>query len=368
MPQKVLIVSHLFEPSVNAVIEHLDQMGVEWFRLNCEEFPLLSGGRTSLTSVSTEATIATPNGLLRAHEIGAVWFRRAAKPALPISLRQKDRDFARNECSSFLGGFFDLLDAHWMNDRDAERRASSKIHQLNVASSIGFCIPKTLVTNQTEQLKAFVDSVDGDVIFKPVSGYAPRGADFSSELQSRLPDGCLIEIESGDSDDAEIVFAQLLTPEKLVQISALQLSPVIFQEFIRKVSDVRVTIVGSEIFSCRIRSQDLPETQVDFRRMALLDSSEALVHEPHKLPPDVEGKCRLLMNRLGLLFGCIDLVETQAGDYVFLEVNPSGQWLWIEHRIGAQVSLAVARELARMASCRPTSRSSGRTYRCAAEL
>jgi glutathione synthase/RimK-type ligase-like ATP-grasp enzyme len=68
--------------------------------------------------------------------------------------------------------------------------------------------------------------------------------------------------------------------------------------------------------------------------------------EAHSLPGDVESSVRDLVRRLGLVYGAIDMRLTPDGRYVFLEVNPAGQWLFIEGRTGQPITSAVARTLA----------------------
>ena len=48
------------------------------------------------------------------------------------------------------------------------------------------------------------------------------------------------------------------------------------------------------------------------------------------------------MRRLGLLYGAIDLVETPDGRHVFLELNPSGEFFWLEQQPGLPISAALA--------------------------
>jgi glutathione synthase/RimK-type ligase-like ATP-grasp enzyme len=348
---KVLIVSHLFEPSVNTVIAHLERRGILWARLNCEEFPLFAAGRIEVSGGRSFAVIDTENGSIDTRDVSAVWFRRSTKAAVPKYLNQNDKDFVRNESNAFLNGALDLIDARWVNRREAERQASSKLYQLAAAVQAGLRIPKTVATNDPAAVRAFVASVDGRVLFKPVAGFAPRGADFSHHLAKHFGDRIEIEVEAHpDSDHTEVVFAQILTPEKLDRIDSLSLSPAIFQEYIEKAADIRVTIVGERIFSCRICSQRTEATAVDFRRMVLLDDADQVPHEAHRLPPEIAGKLLGLMQTLGLSFGCIDLVETIDGEYVFLEVNPSGQWMWIEQRLGLPISEALVDELTRPAA------------------
>jgi glutathione synthase/RimK-type ligase-like ATP-grasp enzyme len=52
------------------------------------------------------------------------------------------------------------------------------------------------------------------------------------------------------------------------------------------------------------------------------------------------------MRRLGLEYGAIDLRLTPDGEYVFFEVNPAGQFLFVEHACGLPISAALAARLA----------------------
>ena len=57
--------------------------------------------------------------------------------------------------------------------------------------------------------------------------------------------------------------------------------------------------------------------------------------DPIALPDAIARQCRAFVQRLGLVFGCFDLIVTPAGDYVFLEINQMGQFLWVEEENNA---------------------------------
>lgn len=115
--------------------------------------------------------------------------------------------------------------------------------------------------------------------------------------------------------------------------------PVIFQEYIAKKLELRITVVGSQVFACALYSQECPslEGRIDFR-----SNIHDIRHEPCQLPEEIERKCVLLVKELGLQFGCIDMIITPAGEYVFLEINPNGQWLWIQDRTKMPIAKAIA--------------------------
>jgi glutathione synthase/RimK-type ligase-like ATP-grasp enzyme len=273
----------------------------------------------------------------------SVWMRRWGYPAYPSSFDEFSTAFAFNEISSVISSLpIVLAKAKWVNDQASERSASNKIAQLNAARCLGFLIPPTLVTTDERCVKEFVDSV-GRVIFKPVSAFQPQFRKFNASAQAKFESNPEeIELSFGTKTENLIVFTQELTSEKSEWLEAIRWSPVIFQKRIDKTADIRVTIVGEQIFSCRIDSQIRPDTETDFRMMNL---SGLLPHELIDLPNKLEVAILSLMRNLGLTFGCLDLIQAKDGDYYFLEVNPAGQWLWIEQVTGAPISKAIAAEL-----------------------
>jgi glutathione synthase/RimK-type ligase-like ATP-grasp enzyme len=118
-------------------------------------------------------------------------------------------------------------------------------------------------------------------------------------------------------------------------------SPCLFQEYVPKAFELRVTVVRDRVFAAEIHSQALAATRHDWRRPELSD----VPHRPHELPEAIAGRCVCLVARLGLQFGAIDMIYTPSGEYVFLEINPNGQYGWIEDRTGMRISQAIAEAL-----------------------
>jgi glutathione synthase/RimK-type ligase-like ATP-grasp enzyme len=129
---------------------------------------------------------------------------------------------------------------------------------------------------------------------------------------------------------------RVLRAEELPLLDRVVLAPVIFQEFVPAEADVRVTVVGDNLFATAI----VPAPggyQLDYR-MDLAGAS----YLPTELPPEVADRIRALMQRLGLLYGALDLRRRADGSYVFLEINPAGEWLFVEERSGQPITEAVA--------------------------
>src|SRR5208282_439036 len=108
-----------------------------------------------------------------------------------------------------------------------------------------------------------------------------------------------------------------------------------------KEADIRVTVVGKVVFATEIQSQDYEETETDWRRGGHVE----LVYRAHELPREITEKCVCLVRKFGLRFGAIDLILDRKGLYWFLEINPNGQWAWIQNRTGQPIAQAIVNEL-----------------------
>jgi glutathione synthase/RimK-type ligase-like ATP-grasp enzyme len=130
-----------------------------------------------------------------------------------------------------------------------------------------------------------------------------------------------------------------LRPEDLNYLEQVRLGMHLFQERVDKVSDIRATVVGDQIFACEIASQDQGEL-LDWRLKSNLPMKEYIVSK------ELKQRCLLLMDKLGLTFGALDFCKTPDDRLIFLEVNPNGQYLWIEQALDMPISLELAKLLA----------------------
>jgi glutathione synthase/RimK-type ligase-like ATP-grasp enzyme len=179
---------------------------------------------------------------------------------------------------------------------------------------MGFLIPESLITNSPSAARAFIDKHEGRCAAKNV-GQGPL----------RPPPGKTLYTVNLARRAAS------LTPEV---VETVAYAPVLFQQYIEKAFELRVTCFGRRCITVRINSQEEPECVDDWRRFALLDDHTAeRIHRPFQLPPTVGDKCLALLEEWGLNFGCFDLVVTPDGDFVFLEVNVNGQFLWLDEAV-----------------------------------
>jgi glutathione synthase/RimK-type ligase-like ATP-grasp enzyme len=239
-----------------------------------------------------------------------VWWRR---PTMPRANREiwdgSVRSFVADEWRHMLYGSLYAAGCTIVNDPVAEARAAYKPYQLHLAGVVGLRTPLTCITNDVSRAAAFVDTIrsgGGNVVYKALT--SPR----YHMGETRLLDSPI-------------------DPEEL------ELAPVIFQEFVPKGVDVRVTIVGQQLFAAKVhtRYSGLVDWRVD---------PEA-TYEAFEIPPQIADDLVQLMETLGLRLGSFDLRVSASGDWFFLEVNPSGQFLFLEAACGWPISTCVARLL-----------------------
>lgn len=234
-----------------------------------------------------------------------VWLRRPVPPLLPDSLHPDDRLIANRENATFFRSLWHALanDAAWINSYPAHLAARSKVLQLNEAKKSGLVIPRTLISNDPEDIASFIDTnKPGQTIYK--SFFPARW---------ELTDG-----------GAAVLETTIIDTKSLPSDNALRLTPGIFQPYIEKAFEVRATFMGAHVVAIRLNSQSSKLGKTDYRASPI----DGLAPEPINLPLSVYQGCRELMHRLGIVFGCFDFIVTPDQDYIFLEVNEMGQFLW----------------------------------------
>ncbi|HVF21774.1 MAG TPA: hypothetical protein VM941_01810, partial [Pyrinomonadaceae bacterium] len=136
-----------------------------------------------------------------------------------------------------------------------------------------------------------------------------------------------------------VVFTNPVKPEDLADLSGLSLCPATFQELVPKSLEIRVTVVGQRVMSASVNSQVSARAAHDWRRDGL-----RMVRnwEIYQLPLEFEEKILRLMDYFSLNYGAIDVILTPDGKHVFLELNPSGEFFWLERTPGLPISEAMA--------------------------
>lgn len=295
MVQKIiLIVSNSEDAHADRVLERLGERGVPFCRLDSDRLITES----HIWRISAIPGISSHNSWL-IPEVEVVWYRKVYFPEGNDPIQS----FIRQESEGLLEAILSRYHhCRWINPRDRLAQARSKIVQLERAKTFGLRIPDTLLTTDQTMLKAFVDQHGGEIVAKP--------------LQSQV---------IGTGEGALVTGTRRLTPEHFA--AALTGAPCYAQERLRIKSEVRVIVFGNEVFAVR----QIPDRPVDdIKQLAL----KSIRHEPCTLEPVMVQKINALMASYGLAFGAIDLAIVDEDEPIFLELNPNGQWLWLQYVCG----------------------------------
>jgi glutathione synthase/RimK-type ligase-like ATP-grasp enzyme len=309
----VLVIAREDDAHTQAVLRHVRELGTEFLVADLSRFPRFSSLKVRYTCCGDRGF-----GLSfgeEAHDLGRFrsgWWRRPQHPRISEDIvPETHRLFATNEAAEALAGLWHALDIAWVNDPARDHVAHRKIFQLRQAQECGFTLPDTLITNDPDDARLFIDRRGyRNVVYKAFSA---------------------LEEEWRET--------RLLRPEELELLDHVRYAPLIFQEYVEAVHDVRITVVGDAIFAAAIHSQET-SYPVDFR----MDMDNAAISAVD-LPEPVADQIRALMRALGLSFGAIDMRLRPDGEYVFLEINPAGQWLFVEEATGQPIAMALARLL-----------------------
>lgn len=247
-------------------------------------------------------------------QVGPVWHRRPRVPQQVAHASPCDQDFLRGEWSLFQSNVFALAeassDALWVNRPEAAVRTENKLVQLDAARRCDVAFPATLVSNDPREVRRFLAH--------------HRSVVHKTFIPHTWKDGASGRLFS--------VAVTVLNAEADIDDASIALCPGIYQKYVEKVADLRVTMIGERFFAVRLRSVD-GGAFVDWRPHTLMAD---LLAETYVLPEAYARKLARLMRELGIVFGCIDLAEDADGALHFLEVNQSGQFLFVEDLLESQ--------------------------------
>jgi hypothetical protein len=240
--------------------------------------------------------------------IETVWHRRRFLPPVAAGLPIGDQQYFQREWTEMISGVFASLDRAWFVNDPHRQNAAVKPLQLRLAETLGLRIPDTLITNDPGTAAAFIDRHRGRVVHKTLA--PPRHR--------------FLPTKAWTESDREV-------------LDNLVLAPTIFQETVTDCRELRITVIGDRVFAAEFHpAVGLIDGRLDVQTP----------YHPHTLPHDVSRRLLALVRQLGLVFSTIDMKLTDDGEYVFLELNPMGQYLYVEILAGLPLTAAMAELLA----------------------
>jgi len=315
MSPQVLLITHA-DASVDAVRDALARRGLEPVVLVSDRFP-----------AEVRITIRADNALsirdgdqhVVVDRDAAVWYRRLRYSAGDPDLPREVAVAVQSSVKAFLKGVLASREGYVLHHKWRVEHVDAKPRQLSLAAAAGLDVPATISTTRADEARAFAARCGGAVITKMFSSFAVQGG--------------------------QVMMTTPLTSADLAELSDSELSlcPATFQERLRTEREYRVTVVGDKLFSASLSGAAMGEGAVDWRR----DGARVFKHwRPDPLPEAAAAGLLRLMARFGLDYGAADFIRTTDGRVVFLEVNPAGEFLWLDPLFEGKISEAIAALLA----------------------
>jgi ATP-GRASP peptide maturase of grasp-with-spasm system len=322
----VLILSSTSDQSTFDVIKWLDYFEVPWVKLDSSiKLNLI---RLDVNQGESSFVLETPTGeRINTNELTGFWYRRS-EFGLNYSaelLGLEEDELAKNiqqhlhyELSYLTKELHQLLSKK-SKISDLRFSEPGKLEMLEAAKQVGIAIPPTLLTTSKIEFLNFKEK-HGKVVSKAIQ----RSARFDlMENERRIEFLCYTE-EMSEEELPTYFF------------------PTLFQKKLAKVFELRIFYLNEKFYSMAIFSQEDQQTEVDFRNYNFEKPNRTV---PFLLPIDLQKKLIQLMKNLHLKSGSIDMVLTEEGDYVFLEVNPVGQFGMVSSPCNYELSKLIAETL-----------------------
>lgn len=236
-------------------------------------------------------------------DLDLIWWRRGyVSQQIPSDITNPaDIDLIANDFRyALLGLLSNEFRGVWISEPQATYQAQNKLIQLRVAQEVGFRTPQTLVSQDPQQIRQFCERLNNRVIAKVVKGT------IKAPVLTIMVSEALLKAEE-----------------------SLKICPAIYQECIPGTSHVRANCFGDAVYAALIESTDL-----DWRHNLTVPVSSI------DLPEDIKMRLRKVLNALGIKMGIFDLKFDEQGELVWLEVNPQGQFLFLEPLCNLHLSAA----------------------------
>lgn len=308
----VLILASRFDLSCDYVISQLRKRDCKYIRINSED---LSELKINLNPI--DATLTVISNDIKYYidkKLKSVYYRR------PVFLREYNvtnkelnEHFYKQQWASFIRNLMVFDESYWMNHPSSTYYAEHKAIQLQVASKIGFKIPQTEIGNFLDKNSSFL-STNKEFIIKGIDTILIRDGSLETFGYSEI-------INYQQIDNAN-----------------LSVAPITFQKLLSPKIDIRVTVIGEQVFAAKISLNHIPITG-DWRQ-----HKDNVLFERFNLPSEVQNQCINLLRKFNLNYGAIDLALVDE-TFFFLEINPTGEWAWLIKSADLPIDVAIANSL-----------------------
>ena len=312
---KILLNGRSNDPHIIGIVYELQKMNQDYVVL--DQFTTSDFFHITYQNGVSDGMIQIRNESILINDIKSVWNTSPLSVKIPEELLSEVKNFVKAEWTEGISSVWNSINAKWVNNPVSTLNAINRLKQLQLGTKVGLKTPKTVVTNNPNALKNFFYDCNEEIVAKTLH---------SSE---GLPEN-------------KMIFTTKISTQDLKRANELQCSPCMFQEYISKKTEFRVTVIGDTTRVAEIHSQKSEKTKHDWRQY---DDFDRTPYEISALPKDTEESLLKLMKAMNLEFGAADFIRTPHDEYVFLEINPNGRWWWIQELTGMNIAKDIAQHL-----------------------
>lgn len=315
----VLCITHSQDVyTIDIVQEALQQAGMPSIRLDTDEFAVSCKLQYLLHQREQESHLQVKGQKISASQVTGVWYRKLWKMKVPSDLDGSYSDVFLKEYNTYLQLFFHQLQhVPWMNDmRQDHLVGNDKLMQLIHARKAGLQVADTIFTNDAAAIEQFYHQCKGELVVKLHNA-------LSRSMEGSGPFFPTTKLQAQD----------------LERLDQLAYCPMIFQQYIPKMYELRVVYADGAVFSSKVPNEHAGVT--DWRTI----SQQRVAWEHYELPEEEQEKIHRMMQSLQLKFGAIDIIRNTDGAYVFLEVNPQGEWGMLQKYLHYPIGQTIANKL-----------------------
>lgn len=291
--KKILVITSSIDYTVDYIVDKY-QTKVEFYRFDVDKF-----AEYEIIIGQAEGWIMRcKRWCIRESEIHSIYYRKPRLPHLD-EFESDYRGMIAKDIIALVNGMVDSFKGKVLTKPYILRAAENKVYQLLYAKKEGLKIPESFIGNSTGVASCFTERHS---IIKPIT----TGKIISKNHVEIFQTSCFTELNED-----------------------ISLMPVYLQEYVSKKYEVRLTCINNNLFPIRIDSNDKLDWRKDYA---------GLKYEIIDCPEHVKKICLKLLDDFGLQYGAFDFIVTDNDEWVFLEVNPNGQWLWLEKLLNLTIA------------------------------
>lgn len=316
--KKILILTHEGDPHASSVRNYLNQRKIENFTVVTEK--LLQDYKLYFSPINNIYALQNKEIRVELDRSWNIWNRRVMIPDRNKGMPKDLQDLVIDECEKTWDGLLISHEGKVVNSPQSHFYANNKLDQLKFTSrnDNSVFIPETIVTNNPQDLINFYEKHKGNICFK-------------------LQKGAVVRTTEGN----KVAYTNRVTEEHIKNANLVSAHPCLFQEYIDKDFEIRIISTDKSSTGIAIHSQDSEISKIDYRRYDFKNVKYCHV----ELPESVKTFCSSMLSHYRLHFGAFDFIYSKDGKYFFLELNPNGQWLWLQEQSGYDLTKEVAENL-----------------------